>query len=121
MNIYFSIAAFLFVLLGIVHSYLGERFILIPLFKWGRLPEIFNSEVLTGRTIRFVWHLLTVAWFTLAAILFTLDIFTPYTAVAKIIILASFASSVITLIETRGRHLSWVVLLAISLLVWLGT
>jgi len=121
MNIYISIAASLFIMLGIAHSYLGERFILIPLFKWGSLPKIFNSEVLTGRTIRFAWHLLTIAWFALAAILLTLDMSSPFMAISKIILITSSASCIITLIETRGRHFAWVVFLVISLLIWIGT
>jgi hypothetical protein len=120
MNIFFIVAAFLFVALGIAHSYLGERFILIPLFKRGHLPKIFNSDLLTERTLRFVWHLLTIAWLALAAILFALDMSSPSTAIARIIAMASFVSSVIALTVTRGRHFSWIVLLAISLLIWLG-
>jgi hypothetical protein len=120
MNIYFTIAAVLFVLLGIAHSYLGERFILIPLFKRGHLPKIFNSDLLTERTLRFAWHLLTVAWFALAAILLTPEMLSSDTATVKIIAAASFISSLISLVIARGKHFSWIFLLAISILVWLG-
>jgi hypothetical protein len=120
MNIYFTIAAVLFVLLGIAHSYLGERFILIPLFKRGHLPKIFNSDLLTERTLRFAWHLLTVAWFALAAILLTPEILSSNTAIAKIISIVSLTSSIISFVIARGRHFSWIFFLAISVLVWLG-
>ena len=120
MNIFFTVAAVLFILLGIAHSYLGERYILIPLFKRGHLPKIFNSDLLTERTLRFVWHLLTVAWVALAAILFTLEISSLYLPIARIIALASFGSSIISFIITRGKHLSWIVFLIISVMVWFG-
>jgi hypothetical protein len=121
MNIFFTVAAILFIVLGIAHSYLGERYILIPLFKRGHLPKIFNSELLTERTLRFAWHVTTVAWFALAAILFALNMISPRVSIARVITLASFGSFVLALIVTRGKHFSWVVFLAISLAVWLGT
>jgi hypothetical protein len=121
MNIFFAVAAFLFIVLGMGHSYLGERYILIPLLKRGHLPKIFNSELLTERTLRFAWHLTTIAWFALASILLALDMIFPRAAIARIITLASFGSFVLALIITRGKHFSWVVFLAISLAVWLGT
>jgi hypothetical protein len=120
MNIYFAIAAVLFILLGIAHSYLGERFILIPLFKRGHLPKIFNSDLLTERTLRFAWHLLTVAWFALAVILLTPEMLSSNMVIAKIIAFASFISCLISLFIARGRHFSWIFLLAISILVWHG-
>ncbi len=121
MNTLFIVAGCLFILLGIAHSYLGERFILIPLIKRGHLPKIFNSDLLTARTLRFAWHLTTVAWFAFAAILFTLDTLTPYTVVTRTIAMASFISFIISLVIARGRHFSWIVFLAISILAWLGT
>jgi hypothetical protein len=121
MNIYFTIAAVLFILLGIAHSYLGERFILIPLFKRGHLPKIFNSELLTERTLRFAWHLLTVAWFALAAILLTPEMPTSKTTIAKIITIVALTSSTISFVVARGWHFSWIFFLAISILVWIGT
>ena len=64
--------AFLAIFIGVVHSFLGERFILIPLFK-GELPKLLGSDWFTKRVLRFVWHLTTVAWWGFASILFILS------------------------------------------------
>ena len=58
--------------LGLVHSYLGERFILTRLFK-RELPTLLGSDWFTKRILRFAWHLTTVAWWGFAAILFILS------------------------------------------------
>lgn len=65
------IAALLLIFIGLAHSYLGERFILVRLFK-RQLPKLFGSDAFTKQVLRFAWHLTTVAWFGYAAILITL-------------------------------------------------
>ena len=121
MNTYYVIAAGLFILVGIIHSYLGERFIIIPLIRRGHLPKIFNSDLLTAQTLRFAWHLTTIAWFAFAVILFFLDELTTYEIIAKIIAIAAFISFIISLVIARGRHFSWIFFLAVSILIWLGS
>ncbi len=54
-------AAFLSVALGIAHSVLGERYILTRLFRRADLPKLFGSSEFTVRTLRFAWHITTVA------------------------------------------------------------
>ena len=60
------LAAGLVLLVGLAHSYLGERYILIRLFRRSDLPHLFGSDVFTRRTLRFAWHLTTVAWWGLS-------------------------------------------------------
>src|SRR5262245_47249183 len=67
-----SFAAFLAVAVGIAHSVLGERYILMRLFKSGKIPHLFGGPEFTIRTLRFAWHLTTVAWWGLAALLYLL-------------------------------------------------
>ena len=62
MNTAFLIAAALAVLLGVAHSYLGERYILTRLFRRGDLPRLFGGVEFTQQTLRFAWHLTSVAW-----------------------------------------------------------
>ena len=61
------IAALLLAFIAVVHSVLGERVILKPLFadeRWSaRLPRWVHERIL-----RFAWHLTSVAWVGLAAI-----------------------------------------------------
>ena len=49
-------AAFLVVAVGIAHSYLGERYILIRLFRHEDLPKLFGSTEFTILTLRFAWQ-----------------------------------------------------------------
>lgn len=63
------IASLLLILCGLVHSILGERYILIRLFKCDNLPHIFGSDQFTKGTLRFAWHITSFAWFGFAALL----------------------------------------------------
>ena len=67
-NIALNIAAILAVTLGIAHSYLGERYILTRLFRVQGLPKLFGDTKFTTRTLRFTWHITTIAWWGFAAI-----------------------------------------------------
>lgn len=46
---------------GIAHSYLGERYILTRLFRRDDLPRLFGGTAFTTATLRFAWHLTTIA------------------------------------------------------------
>ncbi len=56
------IGALLAIGIGIAHSYLGERYILIRLFRRDDLPKLFGGPEFTIQTLRFAWHLTTIAW-----------------------------------------------------------
>jgi hypothetical protein len=49
------VAAALMVGVGIAHSVLGERYILMRLFRRGELPRLFGGTEFTARTLRFAW------------------------------------------------------------------
>ena len=114
-----TLAVVLTVTLGIAHSALGERYILRRLFRRAGLPTLFGSDVFTRRTLRFAWHLTSIAWWGIAAAFVALG---AGSARAGVLILAgTFAlSGVITLVASRGHHLAWLVFLAIGLFAWLG-
>ena len=69
MKIGLLVAATLLAVTAAAHSVLGERYILVRLFRRDDLPRLFGSDAFTKRTLRFAWHLTTIAWFGLAAIL----------------------------------------------------
>ena len=116
-----QLAAFLVVALGLAHSVLGERYILVRLFRREDLPRVFGSTEFTTHTLRFAWHITTVAWFGFAALLLQIsqDQLTNSSA-AQIIGFTAIASGFLPLIITRGKHLSWLVLFIIGgiSLVW---
>ncbi len=108
-------AAFLAVAIGIAHSVLGERYILIRLFRREGLPKLFGGTEFTTRTLRFAWHVTTIAWWGFAVILAQLAMGELTPAVVAQIIGATFlCTALIALVGSRGRHLSWLVFLAIG-------
>ncbi|MGI9263212.1 MAG: hypothetical protein ACR2QR_14295 [Woeseiaceae bacterium] len=110
------VAVALTVGIGLVHSVLGERYILTRLFRQ-QLPKLFGSDWFTKQTLRFVWHLLTVAWFGFAALMFQLNAGTPSRADLLNTIGITFAiTGLIALIASRAKHLSWIVFGAISVI-----
>ena len=108
-------AAILAIVLGTAHSLLGERYILTRLFRRNDLPKLFGGSDFTVRTLRFAWHITTVAWFGFAALLVHAgrgDL--TVTGMLQIIGLTFVASGFLPLIITRGKHLSWLVLFVIG-------
>ncbi|RUL70475.1 hypothetical protein [Dyella choica] len=115
-------AAFLLLLTGIAHSYLGERYILIRLFKRDNLPKLFGGTEFTTGTLRFAWHLLTVVWWGIAALILQASVQSLHTkAVLQVFSAVALISGLFPLFFTRGRHLSWVVFFAIAFLLWLAS
>jgi hypothetical protein len=116
------IAAFLLFAVGVAHSYLGERYILIRLFRRRNLPELFGSSDFTIRTLRFAWHVTTVAWWGFAALCVLLA-HPPVTPGSLGLATGGtfLVHGVIALIASRGRHLSWPVFLAVGVLVIYAT
>ena len=115
-------AAVLTIGIGIAHSWLGERYILMRLFRRDNLPQLFGGTEFTINTLRFAWHLTTLAWWGFAAILILLAGGQPAPRAVGLVIGATFlAHFAIALIASRGRHLSWPVFLAIGVLTLYAT
>ena len=114
------IAAFLLLAVGAAHSVLGERYILIRLFRRPDLPKLFGGTAFTIRTLRFAWHLTSVAWWGFAALLVQLGSGKAGSArIAATIGVTFLVTGLLTLIGSRARHLAWPVFLAIgSLALW---
>lgn len=107
-------AALLALTIGLIHSYLGEKYLLVRLFRQP-LPRLFGDDRFTKQTLRFAWHLLTVAWFGFAAVLLSLDGAQASRSTLLLIVAATFATTgLVALVASRGKHLSWVVFFAIS-------
>ena len=110
-----KLAAILLFLLGLAHSVLGERYILVRLFRRGNLPKLFGGTAFTERTLRFAWHLTTVLWWGFSALLWQAasDHMTQ-AQVLQVIGYSSLAAAVLPLVITRGRHLSWLALMIVG-------
>lgn len=116
------IAAALTIAIGIAHSWLGERLILARLFRRGNLPKLLGGEDFTRNTLRFAWHITTIAWWGFAAILILMAGGPPAPQALGLVIGVTFlVHSAITLVASRGRHFAWPVFLAIGVLTLYAT
>ena len=109
-----SIAAIILICIGLVHSYLGERYILMRLFKRDNIPHLFGSDHFTKGTLRFCWHVMSFAVFGFAAILLHTPSHNAF--VLQVIAWVFSMSAVLSFYFTKGKHLSWIAFLAIAAL-----
>jgi hypothetical protein len=116
-------AAILAFAIGVAHSWLGERYVITRLLRRKDLPKLLGSDRFTRRTLRLAWHLTTIAWWGFAAQMLVLSLPSMRPASRPILMCISLtfaASGAISGIISRGKHLSWIVFLAISVLCWLA-
>jgi len=116
------IAAGLAILLAAAHSYLGERYLLMRLFRRDNLPKLLGTVEFTKLTLRFAWHITSIAWLGLASLMVVLAFSAGASQLTQARLIAGVfgLSGVVALIGSRGRHLSWIVFFAIAGLVWFG-
>jgi len=110
------VGSFLLIVIGLVHSYLGEKYILIRLFKRENLPKLLGSDWFTKRVLRFAWHITTLAWWGFAVILYFLSQPSENLRSEILITIAVvFAlSGFVSLFFSHGKHVSWLFFFSIA-------
>jgi len=118
-----QLAAGLIFLTGLAHSVLGERYILIRLFRRTELPKLFGGTAFTARTLRFAWHITTVAWWGMALLLWqAAGDSLSRSSMLQVVGWTALLSATLPLLITRGQHLSWIVFGTVGALVlWSAT
>ena len=117
-----ELAALVIFATGFAHSFLGERYLLIRLLRRDNLPKLLGSTEFTAGTLRFAWHITTVAWWAIAALLLLASSGKLTTvAVLEVVAAAAVLSAVLPIVFTRGKHLSWVAFLLIAVLTFLSS
>ena len=115
-------AALVLAAVGVAHSVVGEKYVLQRLFRRPHLPKLLGSPAYMMRTLRFAWHVTTIAWWGLAAILVLLAAPSIRSSTVGAIIGVTFlAHFVIVLAGSRGRHLAWIAFLVVGALAIYGT
>jgi len=106
----------LLIFIGLVHSYLGEKYLLIRLFRRDNLPHLMGGDWFTMRVLRFAWHITTIAWWGFAAILYLYATPTLKTMnhVLTVIGVVFLLSGIVSFAFSRARHLSWLFFWAIA-------
>ena len=106
-------AAGLITALALAHSWLGERYLLMRLFRRSEhLPPLLGGTDFTKNTLRFAWHLISVMALGFALLLVQISGHAGAPAMVALIGAVLFACGLLPLVCTRGRHLSWLGLFA---------
>lgn len=126
MNIYFLAAALLLILIGLVHSVLGEWLIFRRMRNEGFIPTN-GGELLREPHVRIIWatwHLVSVLGCGIATVLLWLAQATQAPLVQSLIpqalSAALAASSALVLVGTKGKHPGWIGLMVAAGLIWAG-
>lgn len=111
-----EVASILCFVVGMIHSILGERYILIRLFRRDNIPRLFGSDYFTKGTLRFVWHITTFAWWGFGYLLWLISTSQDISSqtVLYVISAVSLFSGIFSFGFTKGKHLSWLVFLGIA-------
>jgi hypothetical protein len=119
MDTYYAAAASLAFIVGLIHSVFGEIMIFrrvteLPLRSAAGAPILGRAHL---RILRVTWHVTTFLGWGLGAMLLHLSTKAQAGETADLIVHATMAaflaSSILTLVGTRGRHPGWIALLGI--------
>lgn len=111
----FLIAAFLCFGGGLVHSILGERYIVSRLSGHVDLPVVFR------RIVRTVWHLTAIAWLAISALFFLMaQAPLAATTVSGVLAVMFLGAAVMTILISHGRYMAWPVFVIIAAIAFWG-
>lgn len=123
---YLFLAGLLAIVVGVIHSVLGE----IMIFKRMRVSGIIPTDgrpLLRESHVRILWatwHIVTLFGFGIAAILFhmssdsTASLSQPY--ILNAIAVSMLTSAALVLVATKAKHPGWIGLLVVAILCWLS-
>jgi hypothetical protein len=124
MNVFLLLAGCLTILVGLVHSFLGEKLIFSHLRRGQVVPTHIGTP-LRERHIRIIWatwHIVSILGIGMAGLLFWLAL--PSSSIENvqliknIIAIPMFLSAMLVLWATEGRHPGWVGLSLVAIFVW---
>jgi hypothetical protein len=119
MNLFLLTSAILAITAGVLHSVLGERYVIKRIRRvdlGARSREAFLQNMIRG-----AWHLTSFLLVGFGAILLNLGLGGKTVVAVKAIVASTFlASSITSLIGARGKHFSWILFAAIALLAFIG-
>jgi hypothetical protein len=117
------VAAGITIFIAAAHSYLGEKRIFPRLLSRDDPPTLGGSATLMRSIVRWAWHLTSLAWVALAAILIALLTDPPHLRQSVGAIVATYLGigAIVTFATTRGRHIAWPFFLVATIATWLGT
>ena len=124
MNLFLVIAGILCILVGIIHSILGEILIFKNLREGSVIPTIAPSP-LRERNIRILWatwHLASVFGWGLSAVLIKLSFIESNHSreIVQYIAYSMLAAGALVFVATKTKHPGWIGLWGVAILCWLA-
>ncbi|MCG8317812.1 MAG: hypothetical protein MI976_31770 [Pseudomonadales bacterium] len=124
MNLFLVIAGILCILVGIIHSILGEILIFKNLREGSVIPTIAPSP-LRERNIRILWatwHLASVFGWGLSAVLIKLAFIESNHSgeIVQYIAYSMLAAGALVFVATKAKHPGWIGLSGVAILCWLA-
>lgn len=111
-----GISAVLLGFTAIVHSLLGERYILTRLAKLENLPRLhLGGREMMRPVLRFAWHITSffMLGFAVLLVLMAADALSARN-VAGVIGVTFLACALVSAVASKGRHLSWILFLLVG-------
>jgi hypothetical protein len=102
--------------IGLAHSILGEQGVVKPILKRMNWHGVSPDAEFLNNTVRFAWHITTLAWVGFAVILAApfLGLGSDPTFVPLTIAVTFLVTGAVALIASKGRHLAWIVFFIIA-------
>lgn len=116
MNVILILAGVLSLALGLIHSILGERMIFQSLRRTQEHSTFYRYRGILWAT----WHLVTLFGMCLGVYLLELGGVNVPGDLAIYVAWTMFVGAVMVILGTRGKHVGWVVLLLIAILIWIA-
>ena len=127
MNWYFVAGGALAFVIGLIHSFLGEKLVFSRMRVAGFIPTNGGTVLRDGhvRILWATWHVVTALGWCVSGLLLWLSMRTTDRAAQSVIVVsivsAMLASSLLVLVGTRGRHPGWIGLLGVAVLAAAGS
>ena len=128
MNVFLLIAAAVLFSIGILHSvvaeWAGERRLVWRITRLTLFDSSDAKDLLARRIVRLAWHLTSLVWCGIAAVLgYTafVEASESIIAIVRILSVVFLLHSALSLAIVRGRHSSWLGFLIVSVFSYLGT
>jgi hypothetical protein len=131
MNAYLGSAGAIAVLLGMAHSYFGEKYLITPILRGDKLLSGLSGNVgLKKVALRVAWHFASIAlWSSGIVLLFLSSLPIDHTSmvVARVISLTYVAYTLLVFVTPGlrlsylARHLAWLAFVVIAALSWWGS
>lgn len=113
------VAAVLLAVIGFMHSYLGERFVLSRLLALPNLPTLRGSRDYMASLLRWAWHLTSVAWWSTSALLILA--WAGHLSYAGLVLTVTFALHGLIILKVGPQHPAWPLFLLTAAAIWFGS